>query len=98
MYQNFWFLETVVSWVLEMAVIAGLPAYGGDPFRHPSTVSLAQIESFISFNIDVMRTRFDVDNIVDKDRLSFISSSTTGDGFSRPQPPRTFQFTNSGEI
>jgi len=50
------------------------------------------------FNIDVMRTRFDVDNIVDKDRLSFISSSTTGDGFSRPQPPRTFQFTNSGEI
>ena len=59
---------------------------------------LAHIEGFTVLNTDVIRTRFDVDNLVDKDRLSFISSSTTGDGFSRPQPPRTFQFTNSGEI
>ncbi|WP_426387526.1 hypothetical protein [Sphingobium sp. R-21] len=50
------------------------------------------------FNIDVMRTRFDVDNIVDKDRLSFISSAVSGDGAFRPLSPRTFQFTISGEI
>ena len=98
MYQNFWFLETVVSWVLEMAVIAGLPAYGGDPFRHPSTVSLAHIERFTMFNADAIKRQFDIDNIGDKDRLSCIASSVTGDGFFWPLPPRTFQLTNSGEI
>jgi len=35
---------------------------------------LAHIEGFTVLNTDVIRTRFDVDNLVDKDRLSFISS------------------------
>ena len=41
---------------------------------------------------------FNVDNIFDKDRLSFISSAGSGDGAFRPLSPRTFQFTISGEI
>jgi iron complex outermembrane receptor protein len=45
-----------------------------------------------------VKARINVDNIFDKDVLSFISPSTTGDGFFRPQSPRTFQFTISGEI
>ncbi|AMK22732.1 MULTISPECIES: TonB-dependent receptor [unclassified Sphingobium] len=45
-----------------------------------------------------VKARFNIDNIFDKDRLSYISSSVTGDGFFRPLSPRTFQFTISGEI
>jgi iron complex outermembrane receptor protein len=45
-----------------------------------------------------VKARINVDNIFDKDVLSFISASTATDGFFRPQSPRTFQFTISGEI
>lgn len=45
-----------------------------------------------------LKARINVDNIFDKDVLSFISTATSGDGFFRPQSPRTFQFTISGEI
>jgi len=45
-----------------------------------------------------LKARFNVDNIFDKDRLSFISSAVSGDGAFRPLSPRTFQFTISGEI
>ncbi|MBZ9648980.1 TonB-dependent receptor [Sphingobium sp. 3R8] len=48
--------------------------------------------------IKSVKARFNVDNIFDKDVLSFISSSVTGDGAFRPLSPRTFQFTISGEI
>lgn len=48
--------------------------------------------------IKSMKARFNVDNIFDKDVLSFMFTSVTGDGFFRPQSPRTFQFTISGEI
>jgi iron complex outermembrane receptor protein len=42
-----------------------------------------------------IRARVNVDNLFDKDTLSFISSAVTGDGFFRPLSPRTFQFTLS---
>ncbi|AEG48032.1 TonB-dependent receptor [Sphingobium chlorophenolicum L-1] len=45
-----------------------------------------------------VKARFNLDNVFDKDTLSFISPSTSGDGNFRPQSPRTFQFTISGEI
>lgn len=45
-----------------------------------------------------IKARFNIDNLFDKDTLSYISSSVTGDGFFRPLSPRTFQFTISGEI
>ncbi|AUW58546.1 TonB-dependent receptor [Sphingobium sp. SCG-1] len=45
-----------------------------------------------------IKARINVDNIFDKDVLSFISTSVTGDGLFRPLSPRTFQFTISGEI
>ena len=45
-----------------------------------------------------VKARFNVDNIFDKDTLSFISPALTGDGAFRPLSPRTFQFTISGEI
>lgn len=45
-----------------------------------------------------IKARFNIDNIFDKDTLSYISTSVTGDGFFRPLSPRTFQFTISGEI
>ncbi|AOF96375.1 TonB-dependent receptor [Sphingobium sp. RAC03] len=45
-----------------------------------------------------VKARFNVDNLFDKDVLSYISSTVTGDGFFRPLSPRTFQFTISGEI
>ncbi|MDI1295563.1 MAG: TonB-dependent receptor, partial [bacterium] len=48
--------------------------------------------------IKSLKARFNVDNIFDKDVLSFISSTVTGDGAFRPLSPRTFQFTISGEI
>lgn len=45
-----------------------------------------------------IRVRANVDNIFDKDVLSFISPAVTGDGSFRPLSPRTFQITLSGEI
>ena len=45
-----------------------------------------------------VRARFNVDNLFDKDVLSFISSSVTGDGSFRPLSPRTFQATLSVEF
>lgn len=44
-----------------------------------------------------VRARFNVDNLFDKDTLSFIGSSLTGDGFFRPLSPRTFQLTVTAE-
>ncbi|MCI4589737.1 TonB-dependent receptor [Sphingobium sp. BYY-5] len=48
--------------------------------------------------IKSVKARFNVDNIFDKDTLSYISPAVTGDGSFRPLSPRTFQFTISGEI
>lgn len=45
-----------------------------------------------------IKARINVDNIFDKDTLSFISTAVSGDGAFRPLSPRTFQFTISGEI
>jgi iron complex outermembrane receptor protein len=45
-----------------------------------------------------VKARFNVDNLFDKDTLSYISSSVQGDGSFRPLSPRTFQFTITGEI
>ncbi|MEC3949980.1 TonB-dependent receptor [Sphingobium sp. HWE2-09] len=45
-----------------------------------------------------VKARFNIDNIFDKDTLSYISAAVTGDGNFRPLSPRTFQFTISGEI
>jgi iron complex outermembrane receptor protein len=44
------------------------------------------------------KLRLNLDNVFDKDTLSYITSQTSGDGFFRPQSPRTFQLTISGEI
>ncbi len=53
----------------------------------------------ISFGpVKGIKARFNIDNLFDKDTLSFISSTVTGDGAFRPLSPRTFQFTISGEI
>jgi iron complex outermembrane receptor protein len=45
-----------------------------------------------------VRARFNVDNLFDKDVLSFISASVSGDGSFRPLSPRTFQATLSVEF
>ncbi len=45
-----------------------------------------------------LRARFNVDNLFDKDVLSFVSSAVTGDGSFRPLSPRTFQVTVSAEF
>jgi iron complex outermembrane receptor protein len=45
-----------------------------------------------------LKARFNLDNIFDKNTLSFISASVTGDGNFRPLSPRTFQFTISAEL
>ena len=45
-----------------------------------------------------IRTRFNIDNIFDKDTLSFISPALTGDGSFRPLSPRTMQVTMSVEF
>lgn len=42
-----------------------------------------------------IRLRANVDNLFDKDTLSFISPALTGDGLFRPLSPRTFQLTLS---
>lgn len=47
--------------------------------------------------LKAVRARFNVDNLFDKDALSFISVATTGDGAFRPLSPRTFQLTISAE-
>lgn len=53
----------------------------------------------ISFGpVKGIKLRANVDNLFDKDALSFISSSVATDGFFRPLSPRTFQLTISGEI
>ena len=44
------------------------------------------------------RVRVNVDNLFDKDVLSFISPALTGDGFFRPLSPRTIQVTLSVDI
>ncbi|MBB6123198.1 TonB-dependent receptor [Sphingobium subterraneum] len=48
--------------------------------------------------IKAIKARLNVDNLFDKDTLSFISTAVTGDGAFRPLSPRTFQFTISGEF
>jgi iron complex outermembrane receptor protein len=48
--------------------------------------------------LKTVKARFNVDNLFDKDTLSFISAQTRGDGFFRPQSPRTFQFTITAAI
>ncbi|EQB14728.1 TonB-denpendent receptor [Sphingobium quisquiliarum P25] len=59
----------------------------------------ADIGDGFSFGpVKSIKARINVDNIFDKDTLSYISSSVTGDGSFRPLSPRTFQFTISGEI
>jgi iron complex outermembrane receptor protein len=45
-----------------------------------------------------VRARFNVDNLFDKDVLSFISPAVTGDGAFRPLSPRTIQMTLSVEF
>jgi iron complex outermembrane receptor protein len=45
-----------------------------------------------------IRARFNVDNLFDKDVLSFVSAAVTGDGSFRPLSPRTFQATVSVEF
>lgn len=70
----------------------------------------SQVPAFTVFNayVDIgdgiavgplksVKARFNVDNLFDKDTLSFISVATTGDGSFRPLSPRTFQFTISAE-
>ncbi|MET0372561.1 MAG: TonB-dependent receptor [Sphingobium sp.] len=53
----------------------------------------------ISFGpVKGIKARINVDNLFDKDTLSYISAQPTGDGLFRPLSPRTFQFTISGEI
>ncbi|RJG56585.1 TonB-dependent receptor [Sphingobium terrigena] len=53
----------------------------------------------ISFGpVKGIKLRANVDNLFDKDTLSYISPVVTGDGFFRPLSPRTFQLTISGEI
>ena len=53
----------------------------------------------ISFGpVKGIKVRANVDNLFDKDTLSYISPVVTGDGFFRPLSPRTFQLTISGEI
>ena len=47
--------------------------------------------------LKAVKARFNVDNVFDKDVLSFMYSSISGDGFFRPLSPRTFQFTISAE-
>lgn len=42
-----------------------------------------------------LKVRVNVDNLFDKDAISFVSPSVTGDGFFRPLEPRTFQITLS---
>jgi iron complex outermembrane receptor protein len=44
-----------------------------------------------------VKARVNVENIFDKDGLSYILASTSGGGY-RPRSPRTFPFTVSGEI
>ncbi|CAN5317245.1 TonB-dependent receptor [soil metagenome] len=44
------------------------------------------------------KVRVNIDNIFDKDALSYISTAITGDGAFRPLSPRTFQITLTGEI
>ena len=45
-----------------------------------------------------VRARFNIDNLFDKDVLSFVSPAVTGDGSFRPLSPRTFQATLSVEF
>lgn len=45
-----------------------------------------------------IKARVNIDNIFDKDTLSFISPAVSGDGNFRPLSPRTIQVTISGEF
>lgn len=47
--------------------------------------------------LKAVKARFNIDNVFDKDTLSFISVATSGDGAFRPLSPRTFQFSISAE-
>lgn len=45
-----------------------------------------------------LKMRVNVDNIFDEDKLAFISPSVSGNGFFRPQSPRTFSISVTGEF
>jgi iron complex outermembrane receptor protein len=79
--------------------------------RYANFINTFSVPSFTVFNAYVdlgdgfglgliknVRARFNIDNIFDKDTLSFISPALTADGLFRPLSPRTIQFTLSVEI
>jgi iron complex outermembrane receptor protein len=47
--------------------------------------------------LKTVKARFNIDNLLDKDTLAFISTAATGDGYFRPLSPRTYQFSLSAE-
>lgn len=79
--------------------------------RYANFVNTFSVPGFTVFNayVDIgdgigigpvknIKARINIDNIFDKDTLSFISSSVTTDGFFRPLSPRTIQGTISVEF
>lgn len=47
--------------------------------------------------LKTVKARFNIDNLLDKNTLAFISTAATGDGYFRPLSPRTYQFSISAE-
>ncbi|WP_326525530.1 TonB-dependent receptor [Sphingomonas sp.] len=79
--------------------------------RHANFVNTFSVPGFTVFNayVDIgdgfrlgpvknVRARLNIDNLFDKDTLSFISPQLTADGLFRPLAPRTVQFTLSTEL
>ena len=47
--------------------------------------------------LKTVKARFNIDNLLDKNTLAFISTAATGDGYFRPLSPRTYQFSLSAD-
>lgn len=96
-----YFVTAGVTWEPTSYLVANLSArYTGE--RYANFINTSEMESFtivsgyVDFGegfgigpIDNIKTRINVDNIFDEDVLAFVFTSVTGDGFFRPQSPRT---------
>ncbi|HEX7820449.1 MAG TPA: TonB-dependent receptor [Sphingobium sp.] len=81
------------------------PAVPGGPQTSSAIPGFATFSAYLDIGDGIalgpvkgVKVRVNVDNIFDKDALSFISPNIATDGLFRPLSPRTFQITLSGEL
>ncbi|MDP3735848.1 MAG: TonB-dependent receptor [Hyphomonadaceae bacterium] len=105
-----WIVSAGATWEPTEWLVANISAkYLSD--RYSNFINTEEISDYtiVSGYIDLgdgegdglfgaLKARVNVDNIFDEDKLAFISPSVNGNGFFRPQSPRTFSISVTGDF